>query len=182
MTASSTIESDYTNIPPRRIDRFATSTRTSGNVQTTTETPNPAGETENSFVPTFNGDNDDRSETMNELTEAIERPADVATFEHRVLEYFSGRLESIDGNTAIVSLRSVSGEIFEGEYPVSRLLELGIQDGDPFDCETVETPNGVEVRISPRRRLPLTVEMLSRMSAELDESLSGLEQAFGQAR
>ena len=95
--------------------------------------------------------------------------------DQKVLEYFSGKVEQITDGIAFVCLTSPSGERLMGKYSASELEMKDIREGDWFDCETVEETDKIAVRITKRRRIPLSDEMLRRMDEELDIDFAGME-------
>lgn len=95
--------------------------------------------------------------------------------DQEILEYFVGKVEQVVDGIAFVSLTSPAGEKLMGQYSASELKMKDIHDGDWFDCETVDEKDHVSVRITKRKRIPLSDQMLRRMDEELDFDFAGLE-------
>ncbi len=73
-----------------------------------------------------------------------------------VLESFDGWVDSIDGDTAFVTLESrANGDILQGEYSASELLAKGIGEQCRFLCEAFLDGGGGGVRFTlpPKNRV-----------------------------
>jgi hypothetical protein len=95
--------------------------------------------------------------------------------DQKVLEYYFGKVEQVTDGIALVCLTTPAGEKLIGKYSASELEKKDIRDGDWFDCETVEEAGKISVRITKRKRIPLSDQMLRRMDEELDIDFAGLE-------
>ncbi len=91
-----------------------------------------------------------------------------------VLESFDGYVDSIDGDTAYVTLESrENGDVFYGEYSASELLAMGIREQTRFLCETVKGGDGGRVRFVPLPKVKVTDEEARAIAKEMREAFPG---------
>lgn len=92
-----------------------------------------------------------------------------------VLESFDCYVDSVDGDTAYVTLESLyNGDVLYGEYPANRLLSIGIGEHDRFLLETVKDGkiNDVDlvgVRISKAQKNEITEDEAKAISMEIQD-------------
>lgn len=66
-----------------------------------------------------------------------------------VLEEFEGFVDRFDADIAHVTLKTMSGETFYGEYPAAELKAMGIGERRRFKCWTVEHGSSVNFVMEP---------------------------------
>lgn len=87
--------------------------------------------------------------------------------ENEVLDTFRGKIVSIRGSKAFVTLEAADGTLFRGTRNADDFLKQGMDAGDAFLCETVRNPHGVEVRTSPLQLKELTDAQIDAKASEL---------------
>jgi hypothetical protein len=91
-----------------------------------------------------------------------------------VLESFDGYVDSIDGDTAYVTLESrENGDVLYGEYSASELLAKGIREQTRFLCETVKGGDGGRVHFAPLPKNQVTDEEARSIAKEMREAFPG---------
>ncbi len=91
-----------------------------------------------------------------------------------VLESFDGYVDSIDGDTAYVTLESrLNGDVLFGEYSASELLARGICEQTRFLCETVKGGGGGRVHFAPLPKNQVTDEEARSIAKEMREAFPG---------
>ncbi|WP_406698245.1 hypothetical protein V5E97_05250 [Singulisphaera sp. Ch08] len=91
-----------------------------------------------------------------------------------VLESFDGYVDSIDGDTAYVTLESRSnGDILYGEYSAQELLARGIHEQTRFLCETVKGGGAGRVHFAPLPKIEVTDEEARAIAEEMREAFPG---------
>jgi hypothetical protein len=84
-------------------------------------------------------------------------PSEAQRLAEQVLETFEGHVDSIEEDSAFVTLKAPSGEILKGRYSATALARYGITEGSRFECSTIKLASNACVRID-FRRLPSTSE------------------------
>ncbi len=82
-----------------------------------------------------------------EIASQCNSPQRATATSGQVLETFLGYVDTIDGDSAFVTLKAPSGEILKGRYSASSLAAHGISEGTRFRCSTVSI-NPTDVRIT----------------------------------
>ena len=65
-------------------------------------------------------------------------PSETQRSAEQVLETFEGHVDSIEEDSAFVTLKAPSGEILRGRYSATALARYGITEGSRFECSTVK--------------------------------------------
>lgn len=86
-----------------------------------------------------------------------------------LLEWYTGSLESIDGETAYLSLVDSRGHEYDAEFETSLFSGHGIPVGGRFFCLLRREKDGLKVVLLPRRARPLTEEEWTRITLDCDE-------------
>lgn len=119
----------------------------------------------------------DESEVLSILKKAlvaIESRKSPAVEPRTVLESFDGYVDSIDGDTAYVTLVSRSnGDVLYGEYSAQELLSRGIQEQTRFLCETVKGGGAGRVHFAPLPKNQVTDEEARAIAEEMREAFPG---------
>ena len=91
-----------------------------------------------------------------------------------VLESFNGYVDSIDGDTAYVTLESLqNGDVLYGEYSAQELLSKGIREQTRFRCETVKGGGAGRVHFAPLPKNQVTDEEAHAIAKEMREAFPG---------
>jgi|GEM_PF-6823420 len=119
----------------------------------------------------------DTSEIASLLKQAIaslETPKATAVEPRTVLEAFDGYVDSIDGDTAYVTLESrLNGDVLYGEYSAQELLAKGIREQTSFLCETVKGGGAGRVHFAPLPKNKVTDEEARAIAEEMREAFPG---------
>lgn len=85
----------------------------------------------------------------------------------RVIEQFRGFVDSIDGDNALITLTSDTGETLHGVYPATALTDLGITERRSFSLATVQADDDIEIHIAAIPEAELTADELVELHSKL---------------
>ena len=90
-----------------------------------------------------------------------------------VLETFDGYVDSIEGESAYVTLESRdTGDVLYGEFPTSDLLGKKIAEQTRFLCETVKTENGSRIDFRALPKIEVTDEEVRSIAEKMRGAFS----------
>ena len=90
-----------------------------------------------------------------------------------VLETFDGYVDSIEGESAYVTLESRdNGDVLYGEFPASDLLGKQISEQTRFLCETVKTDNGSRIDFRALPKIEVTDEEVRSIAEKMRGAFS----------
>ena len=90
-----------------------------------------------------------------------------------VLETFDGYVDSIEGESANVTLESrETGDVLYGEFPASDLLGKKISEQTRFLCETVKTDNGSRIDFRALPKIEVTDEEVRSIAEKMRGAFS----------
>lgn len=88
-----------------------------------------------------------------------------------ILERFEGFVEQIQNDTAYVSLKSEYGDILYGQYPASKLTQMGIFERRRFTCITKNVGGKVHVCLTPIPDIELSDQREREIQQEIERAL-----------
>ena len=85
---------------------------------------------------------------------------------------YEGFVEGVEGATAFVRLRSVRGDTFYAQHPVTKLAAAGISERQAFLCHVVEVVGKKQIRLEAIPKKELTPDRSRQIDEEVDRAMT----------